>query len=121
MHLISRLFDSLLFFSLYSLLIFLDNKLIANPLQDTIIFDTNQLPKNKYSSESEEEEEEMIPEETEDVLKAKEWIERHNNNNEYEEKPSSQKAPLKRTLQEMETGYFTSNEMIMIFVFSLFF
>lgn len=84
----------------------LDNKIIANPLQDTIIFDTNQLPKNKYSSESEEEEEEMIPEETEDVLKAKEWIERHNNNNEYEEKPSSQKAPLKRTLQEMESDIF---------------
>jgi len=90
----------------------LGNNVITKPLQDTISFDINQLPRNKYNSESEEEEESRATPETEaeHISKVKRWMGSQNSNSnnhmEVEEKQPRQKFPQKRSREEMESEMF---------------
>jgi ubiquitin C-terminal hydrolase len=85
----------------------LGTKVITNPLQDTISFDINQLPRNKCNSESEgDDEESKTPDMTEDehITKVQQWM--GHNNMEIEEKQHHQKIHQKRTYEEMELDLF---------------
>jgi ubiquitin C-terminal hydrolase len=86
----------------------LDNNFLAKPLQDTISFNVDQLPRNRYTSESEEEEEEeeirKISELTEEeqIEKAK-----HESMMDVEIDEKQEKRVFhKRTLEEMEIEMF---------------
>jgi uncharacterized UBP type Zn finger protein len=84
----------------------LDNNFLAKPLQDTITFDVDQLPRNRYTSETEEEEEE--DEERISVLTEEEQIAKAKQESmmdvEIDEK-LVQKVVLKRTHEEMEIEF----------------
>jgi uncharacterized UBP type Zn finger protein len=92
----------------------LDNSFLAKPLQDTISFDVDQLPRNnRYTSETDEEEEgeeeRKMSEMTEDeqIAKAKQ---ESLMDVEIDEKPVP-KVCVKRTLEEMEENFICMSKV----------